>query len=109
VGKQSELTLFPQRRMLSIKPPYDGMHDGATHKIRLAPDPETLTVDVESPRFPLVKPESQVGRSLYLLLSNMYAFQPGFKFYTKIAPCHGIYSQGNSDLLTTKSRSFITS
>jgi hypothetical protein len=95
--------------MLSIKPAYDGMHDGATHKIRLAPDPETLTVDIESPRFPLVKPESQVGRSLYLLLSDMYAFQPGFKFYTKIAPNYGICGPGNSDLLTTKSRSFIIS
>lgn len=95
--------------MLSIKPAYDGMHDGATHKIRLAPDPETLTVDVESPRFPLIKPESQVGRSLYLLLSNMYAFQLGFKFYTKIAAGRGISGMGNSDLLTTKSRLFIMS
>ena len=93
--------------MLSIKPAYNGMHDGATHKIRLAPDPETLTVDVESPRFPLVKPESQVGCSLYLLLSDMYAFQPGFKFYTKIALTLGICGPGSSDLLTTKSRSFI--
>jgi hypothetical protein len=109
VRKQSKLTLFPQRRMLTVKPAYDGMHDGATHKIRLAPDPETLTVDVESPRFPLIKPESQVGRSFNLLLSNMYAFQPGFKFYTKIAPGHGISGMGNSDLLTTKSRSFIMS
>jgi hypothetical protein len=93
VGKQSELTLLPQRRMLGVKPAYDSMHNGATHKIRLAPDPETLTVDVESPRLPLVKPESQIGRSLYLLLSKMYAFQPGFKFYTKIAASYGIYSQ----------------
>jgi hypothetical protein len=93
--------------MLGIKPAYDGMHNGATHEIRLAPDPETLTVDVESPRFPLVKPESEIGRSLYLLLSNMYAFQTGFKFYTKIAPGLGIYGPGNGDLLTTKSRSFI--
>jgi hypothetical protein len=93
--------------MLSIKPAYNGMHDGATHKIRLAPDPETLTVDVKSPRFPLVKPESQVGCSLYLLLSDMYAFQSGFKFYTKIALTLGICGSGNSDLLTTKSSSFI--
>jgi hypothetical protein len=94
--------------MLAVKPAYDGMHDGATHEIRLAPHPETLTVDVESPRLPLIEPESQVSRSLYLLLSEMYTFQPGFKFYTKIASGYGIYSQGNSDLLTTKSRSFIT-
>jgi len=108
MGKQRKLTLLPQRRMLSIKPAYNGMHDGATHKIRLAPDPETLTVDVKSPRFPLVKPESQVGRSLYLLLSNMYASQPGFKFYTKIAPNHRISGQSNNDLLTTKNRSPVT-
>jgi hypothetical protein len=37
----------------------------------------------------------------------MYAFQPGFKFYTKIAPSLGICGPGNSDLLTTKSRQFI--
>ncbi len=104
MGKQRKLTLLPQRRVLSIKPANNGMHDCATHKIRLAPDPETLTVDIESPRFPLVKPESQVGRSLYLLFSEMRAFQSGFKFYTKIALNHGIRGQGNIDLLTTKSR-----
>ena len=108
MGKQCKLTLLPQRRMLSIKPAYNGMHDGAPHKIRLAPDPETLTVDVESPCFPLVKPESQVGCSPYLLLSDMYAFQTGFKFYTKIALNHRIYGQTNNDLLTTKNRSLVT-
>jgi hypothetical protein len=95
--------------MLGVKPAYNGMHNGATHKIRLAPDPETLTVDVESPRFPLVKPESKVGCSLYLFLTEMCAFQPGFKFYTKIPFNYCICRQGTSDLLTTKSRSFIIS
>jgi hypothetical protein len=104
MGKQRKLTLLPQRRVLSIKPANNGMHDGATHKIRFAPDPETLTVDIESPRFPLIKPESQIGCSLYLLFSEMCAFQSCFKFYTKIALNHGIHGQGNIDLLTTKSR-----
>jgi len=95
--------------MLGVKPANNGMHDGATHKIRLAPYPETLTVDVECPRFPLIQPESKVGRSLNLFLSDMCAFQPGFKFYTKIASGNGICGPGTSDLLTTKSRSTIIS
>ncbi len=83
MGKQGKLTLLPQCRMFSIKPANNGMHDGASHKIRLAPDPEALTVDIESPGLPLVKPESQVGCSLYLLLSDMYAFQRALNFILK--------------------------
>jgi len=88
--------------MFSIKSPDDRPHYRAAHEIRLAPDPETLTVDIESPRFPLIKPESEVGRSLYLLLSEMCAFQSGFIFYTKIAPIPCKYRSGNIDLLTIK-------
>jgi len=88
--------------VLSIKPSDDRLHYRAAHEIRLAPDPETLTVDVESPRFPLIKPESEIGRSLYLLFSEMYAFQSVFIFYTKIALNHGKYRPGNVDLLTIK-------
>ena len=72
--------------MLGIKPAHNGMHDGPPHKVRLAPYPEPLAVDVESPRLPLVKPESKGGRSLYLLFSEWSAFQSRYKFYTKIAP-----------------------
>jgi hypothetical protein len=88
--------------VFSIKSPDDRPHYRAAHEIRLAPDPETLTVDIESPRFPLIKPESEIGRSLYLLLSEMCAFQSGFIFYTKIALIPGKYRSGNIDLLTIK-------
>ncbi len=77
--------------MLSIKSANDSLHYRAAHKIRLTPYPETLTVDIESPRFPFIKPESEIGGSLYLLLCDMYAFQSCFKFYTKIGLNPGSY------------------
>ena len=77
--------------MLSIKSANDGLHYGTAHKIRLTPYPETLTVDIESPCFPLIKPESEIGGSLYPLLCDMYAFQPGFKFFAKIGLNPGTY------------------
>jgi len=52
--KQCELALLPQRRMLCIKPAYNGLHYRSPHEICLASHPEPLAVNIQRPGFPLI-------------------------------------------------------